>query len=76
MSQIVAEKLKGMIEYPCGCGPKVLVYEGTTGKVSGQCPICKKYALFDYEQMISEPCGATRGAVHNLKMKKIVSPSR
>lgn len=70
MIQNTAEALKGMIEYPCRCGPKILVYKGTCGKVSVQCPVCKRYALFDYDLMVAIPCQAAKGAVHNLRQKQ------
>ena len=61
-----ALKIKGMIQYPCGCSPKVLVYEGTFGYSAVQCPACKKYAMFDYEHMTARPMAPIKGLTHTL----------
>lgn len=63
-----AQKIKGMIQYPCGCSPKVLVYEGTFGYSAVQCPACKKYAMFDYEHMTARPMEPIKGLTHALQL--------
>ncbi len=63
-----ALKIKGMIQYPCGCSPKVLVYEGTFGYSAVQCPACKKYAMFDYEHMTAQPMAPIKGLTHTLQL--------
>ena len=65
----------GMIDFPCGCSAKILVYEGSAGKISTPCPICRKYALFYTEQMTAKVVGPARGAVKKIKLRGL-SPSR
>ena len=48
METDIYENLRGYIPFPCGCKAKILVYEGTTGKTSTQCPICGKFSVFCY----------------------------
>ena len=50
-----------MIAFPCGCKAKVLIYEGSKGKISMPCPICGKFALFYPEQMTAEVSGPACG---------------
>ena len=57
-----------MIQYPCGCPPKVLVYEGTFGYSAVQCPAYKKYAMFDYEHMTARPMAPIKGLTHTLQL--------
>jgi len=63
-----ALKIKGMIQYLCGCSPKVLVYVGTVGYSVDQCPACKKYAMFDYEHMTARPMEPIKGLTHALQL--------
>jgi len=66
----IYEGLRGYIPFPCGCKSKILVYEGTAGKTSTQCPICGKYAVFFYDTMSAERIKPARGAVQKLNLKK------
>ncbi len=66
MEDNLARKIKGMIPYPCCQNEKVLVYENTTGQSSCKCPRCGKYAVFDYDRMVSKPSVAVRGATRKL----------
>ena len=59
--------VKGMIEFPCGCGSKDLVYIGATGKASHACPNCKRFAIFDYDSMTAIPSKALKGATQKLR---------
>ena len=59
--------VQGVINFPCHSKEKVLVYEGTTGCCSVKCPSCDNFALFDFNNMKSEPIKAARGAIHNIK---------
>ena len=63
-----AEKMKGMIPFPCCRGEKVIAYESSSGRSSNKCPRCGKFALFDYDAMMAVPSIAARGAVHKLKI--------
>jgi len=66
----INEGLRGYIDYPCGCKAKILVYEGTTGKTSVQCPVCGKYSVFFYETMTAERAKAAKGAVQTIKLRR------
>ena len=68
-------ELKGMIDFPCGCKAKVLIYEGSKGQFSVQCPICGKFTLFDSGAMSAVTTKPARGAVQKLNMRG-TSPSR
>lgn len=63
------ENIRGMIAYPCRCGRKVLVYENCRGRSSSQCPQCKQFAVFDFDNMTAVPCSAVRGAVRVLSRR-------
>ena len=63
-----AEKMKGMIPFPCCRGEKVIAYESSSGRSSNKCPRCGKFALFDYDVMMAVPSSAARGAAHKLKL--------
>ena len=63
-----AEKMKGMIPFPCCRGEKVIAYESSSGRSSNKCPRCGKFALFDYDAMMAVPSSAARGAAHKLKL--------
>lgn len=69
MEDDIFKGLKGMINYPCGCKARVLVYKGTHGKASVQCPTCGKYALFCYDDMTAVPYKSSRGASRRFKNK-------
>ena len=51
MTDNIFDGLRGYIEYPCGCKAKILVYNDAHGTTSIQCPICRKYAVFNYDSM-------------------------
>ena len=68
-------ELKGSIDFPCGCKAKAMIYEGSKGQFSVQCPICGKFTLFDSGQMSAVTTGPLRGASHKLNMRSI-SPSQ
>ena len=53
MEQIKTEEEKGIIPFPCCPGEKIIVYECMQGRTSNKCPRCGKYAVFDFEKMIS-----------------------
>lgn len=59
-------KIKGMILYPCCKSEKIVVYEGSSGKCSIKCPRCGHYAVFDYDNMDSNPGQTLRGIAHEL----------
>lgn len=65
----INEGLRGYIQYPCGCKAKILVYEGTVGKTSIQCPVCGKYAVFYYDEMCAERAKPARGAIERMNLK-------
>lgn len=65
-----AEKLKGYISYPCCEKEKIMVWESCHGKVSSKCPRCGKFAIFDFDKMVSYPGHAAKGVVHKFKIKK------
>ena len=62
----ISEGLKGMIRFPCHRSSKMLVYEGTHGKASMECPICRKICIFDYDKMTSRRGDKIKGAVKEL----------
>ncbi len=62
----LAKQIKGMISYPCCKKEKIMVFMGSSGRVSSKCPKCQKYAIFDYDSMTSEPGEVLRGASHKL----------
>lgn len=70
MEEDILMNLRGYIEYPCGCKAKVLVYNDAHGTTSVQCPICGKYAMFNYDGMTAVITKAARGAVHKLAARK------
>lgn len=67
MEQNVYDDLRGFISFPCGCrgNAKVLVYNNTHGRVSSPCPICGKFAIFNYDTMAAEPAPMVKGAIKN-----------
>lgn len=70
MTDNIFEGLRGYIEYPCGCKAKILVYDDARGSTSIQCPVCKKYAVFNYDRMTAVVAKAAKGAVHTMKLRK------
>ena len=68
-------ELKGMIDFPCGCKARALIYEGSKGQFSVPCPICGKFTLFDSGSMSAVTTQPMRGAVHKLKIRG-TSPSQ
>ncbi len=62
-------ELKGMINFPCGCKAKALIYEGSKGQFSVPCPICGKYTLFNSGQMSTVTVKPMRGASQRFKLK-------
>lgn len=66
-SENLAYRLKGMIPFPCCEKEKIMVYEGSSGKCSIKCPVCRHYAVFDYDKMEAVPGETLRGAAHKLK---------
>ncbi len=70
MTDNIFEGLRGYIEYPCGCKAKILVYDDARGSTSIQCPVCKKYAVFNYDSMTAVIAKAAKGAVHTMKLRK------
>ena len=68
-------ELKGMIDFPCGCKARVLIYEGSKGQFSVQCPICGKFTLFDSGAMSAVTTRPARGAIQKLNTRG-TSPSR
>lgn len=75
MNDSSAEKIKGMIPYPCCPSEKAMVYEGSTGRSSYKCPRCHKFAIFDYDKMKSYPAPAARGAVNRFSDRSAYRPS-
>ena len=70
MQETAARELKGAIPYPCHPKHKAMVYEGTFGKASYECPQCGAIAVFDFETMKAEPSKMIRGASHRFATKK------
>lgn len=70
MTDNIYEDLRGYIEYPCGCKAKILVYNDAHGTTSIQCPICRKFAVFNYDSMTGEVSKAARGAVSKIRIRK------
>ena len=70
MTDNIFDDLRGYIEYPCGCKAKILVYNDAHGTTSIQCPICRKYAVFNYDSMSAVAAKAARGAVHKIQTYK------
>ncbi|MBO5543602.1 MAG: hypothetical protein J5949_03095 [Oscillospiraceae bacterium] len=68
-------ELKGMIDFPCGCKAKALIYKDSKGRFSVRCPVCGKYTRFDSDTMSAETIGAVRGATRKLKIRGL-SPRR
>ena len=66
--------LKGMIDYPCGCNTRVLIYENAKGDFSVRCPVCGKFCRFNSELMSGRVVRPVRGAVRKLNLGK--PPSR
>ena len=66
--------LKGMIDYPCGCKTRVLIYENAKGDFSVRCPVCGKFCRFNSEMMSGRVVRPVRGAVKKLNLPK--PPSR
>lgn len=64
MQNNCAEKIKGMIAYPCCPKNKVMVYTSARGRVSVKCPKCGKFIIFDYDNMTAEIGEVARGATH------------
>lgn len=62
-----AEKIKGMISYPCCPKNKVMAYASARGRVSTKCPNCGKFVVFDYDLMTAEIGEPARGATHRFK---------
>ena len=62
-----AEKIKGMISYPCCPKNKEMAYESARGRVSSKCPNCGKFVVFDYDLMTAEIGEPARGATHRFK---------
>ena len=71
-----AEKMKGMVPFPCCRGEKVIAYENSSGCSSIKCPRCGKFALFDFDAMMAVPSSAARGAAHKLKLLTITHIDR
>ena len=59
--------LKGMIDYPCGCKARALIYEGSGGKFSVPCPVCGRFACFDSVRMTATVIRPVRGAIRRMK---------
>ena len=70
MTDNIFDGLRGYIEYPCGCKAKILVYNDAHGTTSIQCPICRKYAVFNYDSMTAVMTKAARGAVHTISSRE------
>lgn len=62
MTDDIMEDLRGYIEFPCGCKAKILVYNDAHGTTSIQCPVCGKFAIFNYDSMSAVKSKAARGA--------------
>ena len=62
--------LKGMIDYPCGCKAKALIYEGSKGEFSVPCPVCGRFSRFDSGRMTAEVTRPARGAVEKLQLSR------
>ncbi len=62
-------ELKGMIDFPCGCKARALIYEGSKGKFSVSCPICGRFTLFNSGQMSAVTVKPMCGASSRFKMK-------
>mgnify|MGYP007070202884 CR=1 FL=1 len=64
----ISENLKGMIRFPCHKDAKILVYEGTVGMASIQCPYCKQICVFDYSSMTAarskKICGGVKAILN------------
>ena len=67
------KEIKGVIPFPCCKKEKIIVYVGTEGKSSNKCPKCGKYAVFDFDKMVSRPTDAARGVSHQFAKKLSLS---
>lgn len=67
MTDDIMEDLRGYIDFPCGCKSKILVYNDAHGTTSIQCPVCRKFAKFNYDRMTAVKSNPARGAIMRLK---------
>ncbi len=52
----------GSISFPCGCPRSdVLVYKGATGRASYCCAKCRRFAVFDFDELRAVPISPLRG---------------
>lgn len=68
MHGTIAQRLKGIITFPCCHREKILVYELSRGRSSNKCPRCGEYAIFDYDQMTAERAPAKRSITLNQEL--------
>lgn len=69
MHGIIAQRLKGIITFPCCHREKILVYELSRGRTSNKCPHCGEYAIFDFDNMTAVRATPARGATNIPKTK-------
>lgn len=60
------KNIKGIIKCPLCEKSKTIVYSGTVGMSSSQCPICKRYIEYDYDHMSAAISTALKGATKQL----------
>lgn len=62
-----AEKLKGLISFPCCPKEKAMAYESSHGRISLKCPKCGRFVIFDLDKMTAYMSRAIKGASHKFK---------
>ena len=70
MTDDIYEDLRGYIEYPCGCKAKELVYNDAHGTTSIKCPVCGRFAVFNYDSMTASVCKVAKGAVSRIQLNR------
>lgn len=70
MVETCAEKLRGMIPYPCCGKEKAMVFDSAHGQASYKCPKCGRFATFDFDSMTAMPGEAKKGATHRFKISE------
>ena len=66
MADACTNNVKGIIKCPFCNKSKNIVFKGTVGMSSSQCPICKRYIQYDYDHMSAAISNAIKGATQQL----------
>ena len=61
------ESFEKMIAYPCCPKEKVLVTKDSKGIISQRCPNCKKFVIFNFDNMTAHLSHPIRGAAKRLR---------